>query len=82
VLVPVPGWLVPPLSSVLGAALRDVLLTADEYRAMAQGLADSAAPAAGQTVFTDWVAEHGQALGRRYASELNRHFRVPRASLA
>ena len=36
-LVPTPGWLIPPLSAVLGAALRDVLLTAEEYQAMAAG---------------------------------------------
>jgi len=75
VIVPVPGWLIPPMSAALGAALRDVLLTGEEYRAMAAGLADSAAPATGQTVLTDWIAEHGAELGLTYASELDRHFR-------
>jgi NADH dehydrogenase len=75
VIVPVPGWAVPPLAGALGLVLRDVLLTAQEYQAMAAGLADSTAPAAGQVVFTDWVASHGTVLGRHYASELNRHFR-------
>jgi len=42
---------------------------------MAAGLADSAAPATGQTVLTDWIAEHGAELGLTYASELDRHFR-------
>jgi uncharacterized protein YbjT (DUF2867 family) len=74
-IVPVPGWLLPPLSAALGAALRDVLLTAQEYRAMAAGLADSAAPAAGRIVLSEWIAEHGRTLGRTYANELERHFR-------
>jgi uncharacterized protein YbjT (DUF2867 family) len=74
-IVGVPGWAVPPLAGALGFALRDVLLTAQEYRAMAAGLADSTAPPVGQVVFTDWVASHGAMLGRHYASELNRHFR-------
>jgi uncharacterized protein YbjT (DUF2867 family) len=74
VLVPVPGGLVPVLSGVLGAALRDTLLTADEYRAMAGGLADSDAPSTGDTVFTDWVRGQGDDLGRRYANEIDRHF--------
>jgi hypothetical protein len=74
-IVSAPGWLIPPLSGVLGVALRDVLLTGDEYRAMAAGLADSAAPATGETVLTDWIAAHGPELGRGYAHELNRHFR-------
>jgi uncharacterized protein YbjT (DUF2867 family) len=74
VIVPVPGWLIPPVSAVLGAALRDVLLTTEEYRAMAAGLADSSAPATGQISLTDWIAEHGDCLGRGYASELLRHY--------
>jgi uncharacterized protein YbjT (DUF2867 family) len=74
VLVPVPGGLVPVLSGILGAALRDTLLTADEYRAMAAGLADSDAPSTGDTVFTDWVRRQGDDLGRRYANEIDRHF--------
>ena len=74
VLVPVPGGLVPVLSGMLGAALRDTLLTADEYHAMADGLADSDEPATGDTVLTDWVRRHGDELGRRYANEIDRHF--------
>jgi uncharacterized protein YbjT (DUF2867 family) len=75
VIVPAPGWLIPPLSGILGAALRDVLLTRDEYQAMAAGLADSDAPSTGQTSLTDWITEHGDTLGRTYASELTRHYR-------
>lgn len=77
-LVPVPGWLIPPFSSVLGAALRDVLLTTEEYRAMADGLATSDAPSAGQTSLLDWIAGHGDELGRTYANELDRHYRPAR----
>jgi NADH dehydrogenase len=72
--VRVPGWLLPPLTAALGLALRDTLLTADEYRAMADGLADSSAPSTGRVVFTDWVAEHGPQIGHHYANELARHF--------
>lgn len=79
VLVPVPGGLVPVLSGVLGAALRDTLLTADEYHAMADGLADSDGPSTGDTVFTDWVRRYGDDLGRRYANEISRHFSRPPA---
>jgi nucleoside-diphosphate-sugar epimerase len=71
---PVPGWAMPPLTAVLGLVLRDTLLTAQEYRAMADGLADSTAPSTGRIVLTDWVAEHGDQLGRHYANELTRHF--------
>jgi uncharacterized protein YbjT (DUF2867 family) len=75
IVISVPGSLIPPLSAALGIVLRDVLLTRDEYRAMADGLADSDAPSTGSTAFTDWVARHGAELGRRYASELDLHFR-------
>jgi uncharacterized protein YbjT (DUF2867 family) len=75
IIVPAPGWLIPPLSAALGVALRDVLLNAEEYRAMAAGLADSQGPATGQTVLTEWIAQHGRELGRTYANELSRHYR-------
>jgi uncharacterized protein YbjT (DUF2867 family) len=75
VLAPVPGPLIPAMARALGVVLRDTLLTSDEYHAMADGLADSPGPAAGPTVFTDWVGQHGPELGRRYANELGRHFR-------
>jgi NADH dehydrogenase len=75
VIVPAPGWLIPPLSAILGAMLRDVLLTHEEYQAMAAGLADSGGPATGRVSLTDWIAEHGDSLGRGYASELDRHYR-------
>jgi NADH dehydrogenase len=75
-IVPVPGWLLPSMSAVLGVVLRDVLLTPEEYQAMVAGLADSDAPAAGKTRLTDWLTQHRGDLGRRYANELDRHFRV------
>ncbi|MGH3208617.1 MAG: SDR family oxidoreductase [Trebonia sp.] len=78
-LVPTPGWLIPPLSAVLGAALRDVLLTKEEYQAMKAGLATSDAPSTGQASLMDWIAAHGDELGRTYANELDRHYRRARS---
>lgn len=75
VLLPVPGRLMPPLASILGAALRDVLLTAEEYQAMRDGLATSDAAATGQTGLLDWIERNGTELGRTYANELARHYR-------
>jgi uncharacterized protein YbjT (DUF2867 family) len=77
-LVHVPGATVPLLARMLGLALRDVLLTADEYRAMAAGLADTDGPATGATALSVWLAEHGESLGLRYANDLERHFGRPR----
>jgi uncharacterized protein YbjT (DUF2867 family) len=75
-LVPVPGALIPVLADVLNVLLRDTLLTADEYKSMAAGRADSDGPATGKIAVTDWIAAHGDHLGRRYANELDRHFRA------
>jgi uncharacterized protein YbjT (DUF2867 family) len=71
----VPGPVIPPAAALLGVALRDTLLTAEEYRAMADGLADTDGPAAGQTSLTRWITDHKATLGRTYANELTRHFR-------
>ncbi len=71
--VPAPVLLV--MSKALGAALRDVLLTPDEYASMAEGLADSDAPATGSVVLSEWIKDHSDSLGRQYANELDLHFR-------
>jgi NADH dehydrogenase len=75
VIVPAPGWLLPPVAQALGVVLRDRLLTSEEYHAMADGLADSGEPPTGQVKLTDWIAENGDTLGRRYANEIDRHYR-------
>jgi len=74
-IVRVPGELVPVAARILGLALRDTLLTRDEYRAMAEGLADTDGPATGKIAVTQWITENKDTLGRRYAHEINRHFR-------
>jgi NADH dehydrogenase len=74
-IVPVPAPVLLAMSKLLGTALHDVLLTGDEYRSMAQGLADSDAPASGSIALSHWLQQHGDTLGRQYANELDRHFR-------
>jgi NADH dehydrogenase len=74
-IIRVPGVTVPLMSSVLGLFLRDVLLTADEYRAMADGLADTEGPATGSISLRNWISENADSLGRTYANEIGRHFR-------
>jgi nucleoside-diphosphate-sugar epimerase len=73
--VRVPGALIPPAARLLGWALRDTLLTGDEYRGMADGLADTDGPPTGQVSVTRWITENKDSLGRRYANEIDRHFR-------
>ena len=70
-----PPSTVPVLSRLVGLGLHDVLLTRDEFRAMADGLADTDGPATGTTTLSGWLSAHGADLGRTYANELERHFR-------
>jgi uncharacterized protein YbjT (DUF2867 family) len=73
--VRVPSSLLLLASRALGTILHDVLLTPDEYRSMADGLADSDAPDAGSVALSSWLAAHGSALGMQYSNELDLHFR-------
>ena len=60
------GWLV-----------RDVVLTRDEIDGLLAGHLVSVDPPTGSTRFTEWLEAEGATLGRRYASELDRHYRCP-----
>jgi NADH dehydrogenase len=73
-IVHVPGAAIPLFSRLVGLVLHDVLLTPDEYWAMADGLADTNGPATGSIALTEWLTEHSSELGRHYANELKRHF--------
>jgi len=76
-LVHVPLAAVPVLTRLLGLLLRDVLLTTDELRGLMAELVTTDGPATGEIAFSEWLAAEGDHLGRKYASELARHFRVP-----
>jgi NADH dehydrogenase len=70
----VPGVTVPIVSRALGLILHDVLLTREEYRTMASGLADVDGEATGTVLLSEWITDHADQLGRTYANELRRHF--------
>jgi NADH dehydrogenase len=70
----VPGVAVPLLSRLIGFGMRDVVLTRDEYRALAAGLADTDGPTTGTTALSDWLLAQRGELGVTYANELRRHF--------
>ena len=71
-----PPAAVAGLSHALGVVVRDVVLTADEIRGLTAGLLVSHQPALGQVSFHQWLTENAATLGRAYASELDRHFRM------
>jgi nucleoside-diphosphate-sugar epimerase len=71
-----PPAAVAALSHALGVVVRDIVLTADEIRGLTAGLLVSHQPALGQVSFREWLQENASTLGRKYANELDRHFRV------
>jgi uncharacterized protein YbjT (DUF2867 family) len=75
-----PPAAVAMLARALGLVVHDVVLTADEIRGLTGGLLVSHQPALGRISFFEWLKEKGPALGRAYANELGRHFRMPKAS--
>jgi uncharacterized protein YbjT (DUF2867 family) len=71
-----PPAAVAGLSHALGVVVRDVVLTADEIRGLTAGLLVSHQPALGRVSFLQWLKENASTLGRAYANELDRHFRM------
>lgn len=78
--LPMPGPLVHLAGFLAGRFLGDVVLTRAEIRGLAAGLLVSRGPPTCPTRLTEWLADHAEELGRRYASELARHWRPDSAT--
>jgi NADH dehydrogenase len=61
---------------VTGWFLRDVVLTWEEYLGLMDNLLVVDGPAAGPTRLTQWLGDYRKQVGRHYASELERHYRL------
>jgi NADH dehydrogenase len=61
---------------VAGVFLRDVVSTRDELDVLRAGLLTSHQPPKGTERFEDWLHDAAPTLGRRYVSDLARHFRT------
>jgi NADH dehydrogenase len=59
---------------VLGLGLSDVVLTRDELAGLMAGLLVSDRSPTGHTRFSGWISANSASLGRRYASEIGRHY--------
>ncbi len=74
--LPSPKWLTYAAARALGAVLGDIVLTKDEIKGLSRGLlvskSEQRAPA--PTRLSEWLDANGQELGRRYASEVKRHY--------
>ena len=62
-------------SRLAGFLVRDVVLTRAEIDGLMAGLLVSDGPHSGRTSFSRWLEENGVSLGRRYVSEMDRHYR-------
>ncbi len=74
-IVPLPESAVAALGGAAGVALRDTVVTREELGALAASLLTSDAAPLGTARFSEWVAGQSDWLGRRYHSELDRHWR-------
>jgi len=68
-----PG-LIQLASGILGAILKDVVLTEEEIQGLMADLLVSHRPPTGRTSLESWIKSHSATIGRNYASELTRHY--------
>ena len=61
-------------SRLAGYLVRDVVLTRAEIDGLMAGLLVSDDPPNGRTSFSQWLEGNGNTLGRRYVSEMDRHY--------
>ena len=59
---------------VAGWFLGDVVLTWEEYRGLMGNLLAPEGPASGSTRLSEWLSAHNESVGKRYASEVARHY--------
>ncbi len=63
------------LAKMIEPVVGDVLITRDEMTGLMANLLISHQPPTGQTHLVDWLAQNAATVGKRYASELQRHYR-------
>jgi NADH dehydrogenase len=74
-IVHVPPTAVAVTGRVLGLLVNDVVVTKDELDGLMAGLVVTGGPTTGQRRLSTWLADHADVVGRRYASEVSRHYR-------
>lgn len=73
-LVHIPPRLGILLGKLIGAFVGDVLLTDDELRGLMSNKLTSQQSPNGSTKFTDWMRLNRDTVGKKYTSEIDRHF--------
>jgi uncharacterized protein YbjT (DUF2867 family) len=59
----------------LGSVVGDVVLTDDEVKGLVSNLLVSKEEPKGHVKLSEWLAQHGESVGKEYHSELARHYR-------
>jgi uncharacterized protein YbjT (DUF2867 family) len=70
----VPTFLAYAGTRMMGFFLGDVILTWEEYLGLMDGLLAPEGPATGDTRLTKWLAQNAGNVGRKYSSEIARHY--------
>jgi NADH dehydrogenase len=73
-LIALPPTLVLAAARLLGVFFGDVVLTPYEIDGLMADLLVSSAPPLGRTRLSDWIEQNRDSVGRRYASEVDRHY--------
>ena len=73
-LVHVPMPIAYTATSIAGWCVGDVVLTWEEYKGLMDGLLTPQGPSTGETLLSHWLAENREHIGKRYASEVARHY--------
>jgi uncharacterized protein YbjT (DUF2867 family) len=73
---------VPPAVALIAAAsigklVGDVIVTGDELKGLVAELVTADGPATGTRRLTEWLGQNADTVGKRYASEVSRHYRSP-----
>jgi uncharacterized protein YbjT (DUF2867 family) len=74
-IAPVPVAAALMAARLIGLVVRDVVLTRDEVTELQAGLMRSGTRPMGTIRLAEWLAGNADTIGRRWASELDRHFR-------
>jgi NADH dehydrogenase len=73
-IVHLPPEIALALARLIGLWMRDVVLTREEIDGLSANLLVSDKEPTGETRLEDWLSENRDHVGRRYASELKRHY--------
>lgn len=74
-IVHVPATTVAATGRLLGFVVNDVLVTRDELEGLMAELVTTDGPATGERALSEWLTRNADTVGRKYASEVSRHYR-------